>query len=55
MTSDAKLAELVDRYRVCWEVWPELSTANHQQIGYELEFYGSDQQIKEFEPVFYGM
>lgn len=37
------LAELVNRYRVCWEVWPEsLFVGGKQtQVGFELELSGT--------------
>lgn len=37
------LAEIVERYRVCWEVWPECIWAEGQrrQVGYQLELYGT--------------
>lgn len=38
-----QLRELVTRYRVCWEVWPECIWAEQKrrQIGYQLELYGT--------------
>ena len=37
------LRELVERFRVCWEVWPEYAFVNHEkrQIGFSLELYGT--------------
>ncbi len=37
------LSELVKRYLVCWEVWPELLFVNRQQrqVGFELELCGT--------------
>ena len=39
----ASLAELVGRYQICWEVWPELLFVNHkqQQVGFQLELSGA--------------
>ena len=42
--NDAELmANLVERFRVCWEVWPEYTVVNHEkrQIGFSLELYGT--------------
>ena len=51
MTWNSELAELVHRHKVCWEVWPEVCAGNHhQQIGYELELFGSDEEIEDFSP-----
>jgi hypothetical protein len=51
ITTDTKLAELVNRYQVCWEVWPEICAGqHHQQVGYELELFGSDTNIQDFQP-----
>ena len=35
--------ELVSRYRVCWDVWPEetMVDGKRQQIGFELELSGT--------------
>ena len=37
------LADLVRRFRVCWEVWPEDAVVDSvkRQIGYALELYGT--------------
>ncbi len=37
------LKELVQRFRVCWKVWPEFIYVNDEkrQIGYELELAGT--------------
>jgi hypothetical protein len=37
------LSELVKRYLVCWEVWPEHLFVNRQQrqVGFELELCGT--------------
>lgn len=37
------LVELVNRYRVCWEVWPEylMVGGKQQQVGFELELSGT--------------
>lgn len=39
----AFLQELVGRYRVCWDVWPEeaMVDGRRQQIGFELELSGT--------------
>jgi len=52
MTSSATinndLAQLVQRYQVCWEVWPDYLTVGHtiRQVGFELELSGSDKGVK---------
>jgi hypothetical protein len=50
-TTKNELAQLVQRYQVCWEVWPEYVTVGHtmRQVGFELELSGSDKGI-EFNP-----
>lgn len=50
-TTKNELAQLVQRYQVCWEVWPEYLTVGHtmRQVGFELELSGSDKRI-EFSP-----
>jgi hypothetical protein len=52
VTRGAALAELVQRYQVCWEVWPEYSAAANgvRQIGFELELLGSDSGGNEPDP-----
>ena len=37
------LAELVERYRVCWEVWPEYLSVGteRRQVGFQLELCGT--------------
>jgi hypothetical protein len=37
------LADLVKRYQVCWEVWPEylMVGGKQQQVGFELELSGT--------------
>jgi hypothetical protein len=46
------LADLVQRYKVCWEVWPEYSAMGKglQQIGFELELLGSPSSGRECDP-----
>jgi hypothetical protein len=46
------LADLVRRYQVCWEVWPEVTLIDGRasQVGFELELSGSDKHIEEFHP-----
>jgi hypothetical protein len=47
------LGELVRRYKICWEVWPEYAAAgqkSRQQVGFELELLGSDRSVCEFDP-----
>lgn len=41
--SPAVLCELVQRYRVCWEVWPDYLMVGRrkQQIGFQLELSGT--------------
>lgn len=38
-----ELCSLVERYRVCWEVWPESIWADghRRQVGFQLELYGT--------------
>ncbi len=45
------LASLVQRYQVCWEVWPEYLAVDNRmrQVGFELELSGSDKCI-QFNP-----
>ncbi len=45
------LAKLVQRYQVCWEVWPEYLAVDNKmrQVGFELELSGSDKCI-QFNP-----
>ncbi len=47
-TTNNDLAQLVPRYQICWEVWPEYLTVGHtmKQVGFELELSGSDKGIK---------
>ena len=42
-TSEEELKNLVERFRVCWKVWPELIyiKGEKRQIGYELELSGT--------------
>jgi len=42
----ANLAELVQRFRVCWKAWPEYTyvRGERRQIGYELELAGTHEQ-----------
>lgn len=47
------LRELVQRFRVCWKVWPEFTYVNHEQrqIGYGLELAGTHEPwVKHPEP-----
>ena len=39
----AVLRDLVQRYRVCWEVWPDylMLAGRKQQIGFQLELSGT--------------
>ena len=41
--SSSVLAEYVQRFRVCWEVWPEylMSSSGRRQVGFELELSGT--------------
>ncbi len=51
MTADSNLAGLVQKYQVCWEVWPEICAAsNHGQVGYEIELLGTNAGRCEFQP-----
>jgi hypothetical protein len=51
VTANNGLSSLVQRYQVCWEVWPEHLTVGQtiRQVGFELELSGSDKCI-EFNP-----
>ena len=42
-TPSTSLLELVSRYHVCWETWPELLLASkrQRQVGFELELSGT--------------
>jgi hypothetical protein len=47
------LRDLVPRYRVCWEVWPENAMVDGKvrQIGFELELSGTHPpEVKNFNP-----
>jgi hypothetical protein len=37
------IRELVERFHVCWDVWPEYTFINHEkrQIGFELDLSGT--------------
>jgi hypothetical protein len=50
-TTNNDRTELVQRYQVCWEVWPEYLTIDQtmRPVGFELELSGSDKGI-EFNP-----
>ena len=39
----SELKEMAERFRVCWEVWPEYRYVNDEkrQIGFSLELYGT--------------
>ncbi len=45
------LGKLVQRYQVCWEVWPEYSAVGQamRQVGFEIDLMGSDKSI-QFNP-----
>jgi hypothetical protein len=40
---EAELRRAVERYKVCWETFPEMVGTNHerQQIGFFVELYGT--------------
>ena len=40
---ELNIKELVERFRVCWEVWPEyrIVRGEKRQIGYALELSGT--------------
>ena len=42
----AVLCELVQRYRVCWEVWPDyvVVAGRKRQIGFQLELSGTHER-----------
>jgi hypothetical protein len=47
------LKELIHRHKVCWNVWPEFTTARRdkRQIGYEVELAGTPEHgITHLEP-----
>src|SRR6185369_6022244 len=51
MIADSDLAKLVQRYQVCWEVWPEICAGpNHNQVGYEIELLGTNAGGCDFQP-----
>jgi hypothetical protein len=52
ITTVTVLGELVRRYKICWEVWPEYAVAGQKrrQVGFELELLGSDTGVGEFDP-----
>lgn len=39
----AHLTDLIQRFRVCWEVWPEYAFVHHdrRQVGFTLELSGT--------------
>ena len=41
--SPSVLRELVERFRVCWEIWPEHTCVGKErrQVGFQLELYGT--------------
>ena len=43
------LSDLVNRYKVCWEVWPEylMVGGKQQQVGFELELSGTHESGTE--------
>ena len=43
------IAGLVERFRVCWEVWPEDMIIDHEkrQVGFSLELYGTHEPSVE--------
>jgi hypothetical protein len=45
MTTD-ELRQSVERFKVCWEAFPEMAGANHElrQIGFFVELYGTHDQ-----------
>ncbi len=51
-TAMMALTDLVRRYKVCWEVWPEYTVIGKriQQVGFELELLGSAKDVEEFDP-----
>src|ERR1044071_6246484 len=51
MISETTLSALVQQYEVCWEVWPEICPgSNHTQVGFEVELFGTNPQVKELDP-----
>ncbi len=44
-----EMRQLVERYRVCWEVWPESICADgkRRQTGFQLELYGTHDAMTE--------
>ena len=53
MTSDKRLAELVRRFQVCWEEWPEQAIVDGEKtnVGFALDLYGThDMATGRFEP-----
>jgi hypothetical protein len=50
-TPSTALADLVRRFQVCWEVWPEyvVISQKSRQVGFELELLGSHKSLGEFD------
>ncbi len=50
--SSSMLADLVKRYQVCWEVWPEhlMVEGAERQVGFELELSGTEPGIDHMPP-----
>ena len=46
----ARLKQLANQYRVCWEVWPESLYDDHEQhkIGFDLEIIGTHPTQAEY-------
>jgi hypothetical protein len=41
-SAPTRLKDMAERFRVCWEVWPEeIFTVSKRQIGYALELIGT--------------
>lgn len=43
LTHESTICDLIQRYKVCWEVWPEcnMNHAHLEKIGFELELLGT--------------
>ncbi|HUX10362.1 MAG TPA: hypothetical protein VMW51_06935 [Terriglobia bacterium] len=45
----SNIGELINRFQVCWDVWPEYTFINHEkrQIGFELDLAGTHEDGSE--------
>lgn len=40
---ESTIPDLIQRYKICWEVWPEwiVSNSHREKTGFELELLGT--------------